>query len=92
MDDQPLNDRPRDSSFADDIIDELVPEDLDWKHLVTTYPIASISVVTLAGFLLGRSHGTSLLSAVSAFMAKEMSQNILTVLDGDGPDTAAGDR
>ncbi len=74
--------------FADNIVDELVPGDLDWRHLVTTYPLGAITVASCAGFFLGRHHGTTLLTAVSAFMAKEMSRNILTVLDGDLPDAS----
>lgn len=73
------------SHFADELVDELVPGDLDWRHLVTTYPLCSISLAGIAGFFLGRNHGTTLLTAVSAFMAKEMSRNILTVLDDTVP-------
>lgn len=67
---------------TDDIIDELVPDDLDWRHLVESYPVASISLAGLAGFLLGRNHGSALIAGVSTFIAREMSSNILSALDG----------
>lgn len=69
-------------TFADDIIDELMPQELDWRQLVESYPVVSISVAGLAGFLLGRNHGSALIAGASAFMAREMSRNIMSVLDG----------
>lgn len=85
-DDDDLADDVSRSDFADDLVDELVPEGLEWRRLVETYPISAVSMATFAGFLLGRNHGTMLLTAISAFMAKEMSRNILTVLDGESGD------
>lgn len=86
--------RPRRFSkqnLTDDIIDELVPDDLDWRHLVESYPVASISLAGLAGFLLGRNHGSALIAGVSAFMAREMSRNILSALDGGEAPESNGD-
>lgn len=87
-----VNERYDNTDLADDIVDELVPGDLDWRRLVTTYPITSVSLASLAGFFLARNHGSTLLTGVSAFLAREMSRNILSVLDGELVDPVDADR
>jgi hypothetical protein len=42
-------------SQVDELLDELVPPDLDWRRVVTRYPIPSLLVAAAAGYLLGRS-------------------------------------
>lgn len=72
--------RPRRSrsliSDADQIVDELLPEDLDWRHLVTTYPRTSLAVSAVAGFFVGRRQGMSLLAALSGFVVGEVTRNV----------------
>ena len=63
-------------SVVDELIDELVPEGLDWERLVVTYPIPALLVAAAAGFLLGRRHGPEILAAVSGFVAAEVSRNV----------------
>ena len=63
-------------SFVEDLIDELVPGDLDWQRLVTTYPLPSLAVVALGGFYLGLGHGAESLSALSGYAASEVSRNV----------------
>ena len=63
-------------SFVDDLIDELVPGDLDWQRLVTTYPLPSLAVVVLGGFYLGFRHGAEILSGLSGYAAAEVSRNV----------------
>jgi hypothetical protein len=63
-------------SFVEDLIDELVPGDLDWQRLVTTYPLPSLAVVALGGFYLGLRHGAEILSALSGYAASEVSRNV----------------
>ena len=68
-------------SVVDELIDELVPEGLDWERLVVTYPIPALLVAAAAGFLLGRRHGPEILAAVSGFVAAEVSRNVEQFLD-----------
>ena len=35
--------------FADQLIDELMPEELDWRRVVTSYPVASLAVAAVGG-------------------------------------------
>jgi hypothetical protein len=68
-------------SVVDELIDELVPEGLDWERLVVTYPIPALLLAALGGFLLGRRHGPEILAAVSGFAAAEVSRNVERLLD-----------
>ena len=63
-------------SFVDDLIDDLVPGELDWQRLVTTYPLPALAVVALGGFYLGLRHGAEILSALSGYAASEVSRNV----------------
>ncbi len=69
-------------SIVDELIDELVPEGLDWERMVVSYPIPALLLAALGGFLLGRSsHGPRIISAVSGFAAAELSRNVGRLLD-----------
>lgn len=72
----------------DEIVDEIVPESLDWERLVRTYPIPAVLLAGVGGFFLGRRHGPAILAAVSSFAAAEISQNLGRVL-GEEPGAAA---
>lgn len=71
-------------SLEDRIVDDLVPGDLDWRRLVTSYPMTSVAVATLGGFFLGRHHGKALLGALSAFAVREVSTNVLSAMGDPG--------
>ena len=64
------------ASIVEELIDELVPEGLDWERLVVTYPIPSLLLAAVGGFLLGRRHGSEIIAAVSGFAAAEVSRNV----------------
>jgi ElaB/YqjD/DUF883 family membrane-anchored ribosome-binding protein len=68
-------------SVVDELIDELVPEGLDWERLVVSYPIPALLLAALGGFLLGRSHGPRILGALSGFAAAEISRQAGQLLD-----------
>jgi hypothetical protein len=74
-----VNDEPR-SSTVDDLVDEILPEGLDWQRLVRTYPLPAMLLAAFGGFLIGRSHGPSIFSAVSGFAAAEISKNVSAAL------------
>lgn len=65
-------------------IDELLPEDLDWEHLVRTYPVPCLLAAGAFGFLLGRDHGPALLAAISAFAGNRARQAIEDALESEG--------
>jgi membrane protein DedA with SNARE-associated domain len=71
-------------SVVDELIDEIVPEGLDWERLVVTYPIPALLIAAVGGFLLGRRHGTEILAAVSSYAAAEVSRNVSHLIGQDG--------
>lgn len=58
------------------ILDEILPESLEWERLVRTYPVPALAVAAVGGFYLGLRHGTAILAAVSSYLAAEVSQNV----------------
>ncbi len=61
---------------ADTLVDELLPEELDWQHWVRKYPIAALSLAALGGFLLARSRGPEIVETVSNRAADTLSANV----------------
>jgi hypothetical protein len=70
-------------SKADRIVDDLLPQDFDWRELVRDYPLPGLLVAVVGGFLLGRRHGSELLSALQRFADREVTYNLRTLLGDD---------
>ena len=64
------------SSLADEIIDELVPSEFDWRSAVARYPKLSVSVVALAGLWLGRTRGRAIVAGVTGMVADTVNDSI----------------
>lgn len=58
------------------ILDELLPEELEWERLVRAYPVPALALAAIGGFYLGLRHGAEILTAVSGFVASEVSRNV----------------
>jgi hypothetical protein len=67
-------------SIVDELVDELVPAELDWERLVVTYPLPALALAALGGFFLGHRHGREILSAVSTFAAAQVTSNVHEIL------------
>jgi hypothetical protein len=67
-------------SIVDELVDELVPAELDWERLVENYPLPALALAALGGFFLGRRHGREILAAVSTFAAAQVSANVHQIL------------
>lgn len=68
--------RPRDSSFADRMIDDLLPEEIDWRNMVRSYPMPVLTLAAVGGFFLARNKGMDLVSALSEYVADEVSERL----------------
>jgi hypothetical protein len=66
-----------------ELVDELLPENLEWERLVRSYPLTSISVAAVGGFLLARRHGLAILAALSSFASAEVAKNVSVLLGQD---------
>ena len=71
------------SSFAGEILDELLPDDLDWRRQVRRYPIPALVIAGLAGFYLGSRHGAEIRQALSSFATREVERNLSRFPGGD---------
>lgn len=58
------------------ILDELLPEELEWERLVRAYPVPALALAAIGGFYLGLRHGPEIVTAVSGFVASEVSRNV----------------
>jgi hypothetical protein len=68
-------------SIVEELIDEIVPEGVDWQRLVVRYPIPSLLVAAVGGFYVGRRHGPEILKALSGIAAAEVSRNVSHLFD-----------
>lgn len=71
-------------SIVEELIDEIVPEGLDWQRLVVRYPIPSLLVAAVGGFYVGRKHGPEILKALSGIAAAEVSRHVSHLVDYQG--------
>lgn len=69
---------------VEEILDELLPEELEWERLVRTYPVPALVLAAVGGFFLGLRHGPQILSAASGFLAAEVSRNVSDLLGQHG--------
>ncbi|HYN21476.1 MAG TPA: hypothetical protein VE078_10990, partial [Thermoanaerobaculia bacterium] len=65
---------------VEEILDELLPEELEWDRLVRKYPVPALALAAVGGFVLGLRHGPQILSAVSGFLTAEVSRNVSDLL------------
>lgn len=70
-------------STIDNLLDEILPEELEWERLVRSYPLPSVALAAFGGLLLGLSHGSAIASAVSGYLAAQVSRNVSQVLGRD---------
>lgn len=61
---------------ADEVVDELMPPELNWQHLVRRYPLAAVGLAAVGGFVLGRTRGSEILAAISGFAADSVTRQI----------------
>ena len=71
------------SSLADELIDDLVPPQVDWRRIVQRHPWPALLVVGLGGYLIGRSQGKTLLRAVSALAVARVEAEVLDRIESD---------
>jgi hypothetical protein len=67
---------PRGGTSVEAILDELLPEELEWERLVRSYPVPAMALAAIGGFVIALRHGPEILSAVSGFVAAEVSRNV----------------
>lgn len=73
----------RGADFADRLVDELLPDDLEWRRVVADHPYISLTLAGLGGYLLGRSRGTAMIGALALFATDTLTRNVNALLGED---------
>ena len=63
----------QEGSVAGRLLDDLLPEELEWERMVRAYPLAALLVAGVAGYVLGWRSGAPILEAVSDTAARRVS-------------------
>ena len=71
------------SRFADQLVDDLLPDEVDWRRLVTSYPLASLALAGVGGYVLGRARGSAITAALAAFASDTLSRNVNALIGED---------
>lgn len=63
-------------SRVDEMLDEILPEELDWERLVRTYPVPTLLVAAAGGFLLAYSRGPAIITGLSALATSQIADAV----------------
>ena len=63
-------------TLADELIDDLLPPEFDWRRMVRRYPIPALLVAAAGGYLLGRAKGREIVGALSDMVTAELSERV----------------
>jgi hypothetical protein len=69
---------------AESLVDELLPEDLDWQTWVRRYPKTALSLAAVVGYLLGRSRGDEIVASVTTRAADSLTENLNQLIESRG--------
>lgn len=76
----PERSRAADRPTADRVIDEALPEGVEWERLVRGYPLPSLALAAAGGFWLAVRHGGAVLAAVGAFASRQAARGMREAL------------
>jgi hypothetical protein len=68
---------------ADRLLDELMPEQVEWETLVRRYPKPALLAAAGLGFYIALQRGPTLVAAFSGFAAQEMTRRVNDFLGSD---------
>ncbi len=63
-------------AMLDELLDELIPDELEWRHWVTAYPKSALALAAAGGFLLGRARGRTIVTALAGLAADTATEGI----------------
>ncbi|MDX1502429.1 MAG: hypothetical protein R3325_08690 [Thermoanaerobaculia bacterium] len=63
-------------ALPDRLLDEVLPERLEWKRLVRRYPKSCLLIALAGGYVLGRRRGWEILEALAGFAADTATESI----------------
>ena len=60
----------------DELVDELIPEEVEWERLVRSYPTPALVIAAAAGFWIGLRKGSAVLAALTGYATSEMTRQV----------------
>ncbi len=63
-------------NLANELVDQLVASELDWRDLVRAYPKMALALAAVGGFALGKARGTTIVAALATYTADRVASNI----------------
>ena len=63
-------------SLADELIDQLIPDRVDWRRLVRDHPWPAVGLAAVGGYFLGRTRGRAVIAALTAFAAGAVADGV----------------
>ncbi|HEX4951774.1 MAG TPA: hypothetical protein VF017_00050 [Thermoanaerobaculia bacterium] len=75
--------RPRPATAPRELLEDLLPERLDWQELVRAYPWPAVALAALGGFFLARTKGDEIVQALSELAAERISEHVNQLLGDD---------
>jgi hypothetical protein len=70
-----------DPSLADELLDDLIPPDINWRRMVRRHPWPALALAGLAGYLLGRSQGRALVGAIAGLAVARVEERVLGLVE-----------
>ncbi|MEL7059014.1 MAG: hypothetical protein AAGN46_03190 [Acidobacteriota bacterium] len=62
--------------LLDDLVDRVVPSEIEWRPLLVKHPRLAVLATAATGFWIGRSRGLSIFAAASGFVAGELAKRL----------------
>lgn len=70
-------------SFEHQLVDDLLPPELNWEDLVRTHPLWSLAVAALGGYFVGRRSGKAIVAAFSESAIDKVTGLVNEFLNGN---------
>ncbi|MEM8962220.1 MAG: hypothetical protein AAGD38_12125 [Acidobacteriota bacterium] len=70
------------ADFAEQLIDEVLGEEFDWRGKVRAYPVAALTLAAAAGFAIGSQRGQMIVGAVGGWATEELARNLGQIWGG----------
>ena len=63
-----------------DLLQDLLPEDFDWRQLVREHPWPAVAAAALVGYLIGRTRGEEIVDALSDLASERVTRQLSQAL------------
>jgi len=67
-------------SVVDEMLDELLPEQLEWERKVRSYPVPALLLAAAGGFLLAYMRGPAIIAALSTLATAQLADSVRDAL------------